>query len=252
MTEARFFEVLLWIWLASAPVIFFSLFFIAAPYGRYRRGGWGPELDNRVGWVLMEAPSPVLFAVLFWLGPHNGIATAWAFLAMWLGHYIHRSFIFPLRMRSGGGMPLSIALFGLLFNLGNAYLNARWLFHFSGGYAEAWLLAPQFVAGVAVFGVGFGINRWADHVLRSLRAPGETGYKIPRGGLYRFVSSPNYLGEIVEWCGWAIATWSLPGLAFALWTFANLAPRARAHHRWYHESFPEYPSERRALIPKLW
>jgi len=85
-----------------------------------------------------------------------------------------------------------------------------------------------------------------------LRQPGETGYRIPQGGLYRWISCLNYFGEIIEWAGWAIATWSLPGLAFAVWTFANLAPRARAHHAWYHQHFPEYPRERRALLPGIW
>ena len=85
--------------------------------------------------------------------------------------------------------------------------------------------------------------------VRCLRAPGETGYKNPLGGLYRFVSCPNYPGERLEWFGWALATWSLGGLVFALWTVANLAPRAMANHRWYQEKFEEYPKERRALVP---
>ena len=63
---------------------------------------------------------------------------------------------------------------------------------------------------------------------------------------------PNYLGEIVVWSGWALATWSLPGLAFAVWTIANLAPRARSHHTWYQETFPDYPAERKALVPWMW
>jgi len=65
-----------------------------------------------------------------------------------------------------------------------------------------------------------------------LRENGNSVYKIPEGGMFNLVSSPNYLGEILEWTGWAIATWSLAGLSFALWTFANLAPRALANHRW--------------------
>jgi hypothetical protein len=52
--------------------------------------------------------------------------------------------------------------------------------------------------------------------------------------------------------GWAVATWSLSGLAFATWTAANLAPRARANHRWYLETMPDYPPERKALLPGVW
>jgi 3-oxo-5-alpha-steroid 4-dehydrogenase len=39
------------------------LFFIPAPYGRHARAGWGPTLENRLGWVVMEAPAVVVFAV---------------------------------------------------------------------------------------------------------------------------------------------------------------------------------------------
>ena len=46
-----------------------------------------------------------------------------------------------------------------------------------------------------------------------------------------------------------LATWSVAGLAFALYTAANLAPRAVANHAWYRERFPDYPARRRALVP---
>jgi len=88
--------------------------------------------------------------------------------------------------------------------------------------------------------------------LRGLRQPGESGYKISNDRLFRWVSSPNYLGEITIWVGWAIATWSWPGLTFAFWTIANLLPRARANHAWYKATFPDYPPERKALVPGLW
>ncbi|MEJ2006114.1 MAG: methyltransferase, partial [Cyclobacteriaceae bacterium] len=74
----------------------------------------------------------------------------------------------------------------------------------------------------------------------------------PEGGLFRWVSCPHYFGEILEWSGWAVLTWSLPGFAFALFTFANLAPRAIAHHRWYKEKYENYPANRKALIPLIW
>ncbi len=106
--------------------------------------------------------------------------------------------------------------------------------------------------GAALFVGGMAVNRWADGVLRRLRAPGETGYRVPEGGLYRLVSCPNFLGEIVAWAGFALATRSFGALAFAVWSFANLAPRARAHHRWYRATFPGYPRERRALVPFLY
>lgn len=103
-----------------------------------------------------------------------------------------------------------------------------------------------------LFITGYIINRQADLTLHRLREPGNGGYGIPNGGLYRWVSSPNYLGEIIIWTVWAVATWSPAGAAFATWTASNLIPRARSHHRWYRQRFVEYPKNRRALFPGLW
>lgn len=245
---------ILGVWLALAPVVFVALCFITIPYARYRRAGWGPEMPHRWGWILMEAPAPLVFAALFAVGPHHHSAAAWIFLAIWEIQYVHRSFIFPFRTRGDDRrtMPIFIAAVAFMFNGTNAYLNARWLYAHSGGYTADWLMDARFVAGVAVFATGFAVNRWADYRLRNLRAPGETAYRIPHGGLYRWVSCPNYLGEIVMWAGWALATWSWAGVAFTVWTVANLAPRAHAHHRWYHQTFADYPPERRALLPGIW
>ena len=66
---------------------------------------------------------------------------------------------------------------------------------------------------------------------------------------FRYLSCPNCLGEMLEWCGWALATWSPAGLAFFLYAVANLAPRALANHRWYRRRFDDYPNRRKALIP---
>lgn len=82
---------------------------------------------------------------------------------------------------------------------------------------------------------------------------GAAGYKVPHGGLFKWVSAANYTAECLEWAGWALAAWSAAPAAFALFTFSNLAPRAQAHHAWYQDKFKdEYPRERKAIIPLLW
>ena len=79
------------------------------------------------------------------------------------------------------------------------------------------------------------------------------GYKIPQGGLFKYVSAANYTAECFEWTGWALAAWHPAPAAFALFTFCNLAPRALSNHAWYLEKFRgQYPAQRRALIPLLW
>lgn len=236
--------------IALAVVTFVALCFIVAPYGRHGRSGWGPTVPARVGWVVMESPASIVFLVFFLLGDHRFELVPLLFLALWQLHYVQRAFVYPFLMRSGSRMPVSVVAMAILFNLLNAWVNARWISQY-GEYANSWLADPRFWIGVVVFLAGFSLNLGSDRILRRLRGARGGGYRIPDGGAYRWVSSPNYLGEMVEWTGWAIATWSLAGLAFALYTVANLAPRAMANHRWYRETFPDYPPGRKAILPFL-
>ena len=111
---------------------------------------------------------------------------------------------------------------------------------------------PRFIIGVILFIGGLSINWQSDAILRSLRADGSSGYKIPHGGMFEYVSGANYFGECIEWIGYACLCWNLGALAFAFFTIANIGPRALQHHKWYKKTFgDEYPSSRKALIPYL-
>lgn len=110
-------------------------------------------------------------------------------------------------------MPVLIMLMGMTFNLVNGFLIGYYLGNFRV-YELSWLTSTPFIIGTLIFITGIVINWQSDTILINLRKPGETGYKIPQGRMFRFVSSPNLLGESIEWCGFAILTWSLPGLAF--------------------------------------
>ena len=252
MTELQLHHTLAWTVIATGALVFVVLFWITAPYGRHMRSGWGPLISSRLGWLLMESPAVVFFAGVYACGQHAWSAVPLLFCSLWLIHYTYRAFVYPLRLRSAKKpMPLAISALAIVFNLINAYLNARWLSSF-GNYPSSWLGEPRCMVGVSAFIVGMAVNIHSDNILLALRKPGEQDYKIPQGGAFRWVSSPNYLAELIEWAGWALATWSLPGLAFFCFTLANLLPRAIAHHRWYHRTFADYPKTRRAIVPWLW
>lgn len=231
----------IWTMIALAVIVFIALHRVTAGYGMAFTRAWGPSVPNRLGWVLMEAP--VFFAMLaLWaLAPQReGTAAATAVLAaFFLLHYFQRSFIFPLLIRGKSRMPLSIILMGVTFNLVNAYMIGGWLFWLApaGMYTDAWLTSPCFIAGTLLFFAGMAVNLHSDHVVRNLRAPGDTRHYIPRGGMYRYVTSANYFGEFIEWTGYALLTWSMAGAVFAIWTFANLAPRARSLNARYTAEF---------------
>jgi 3-oxo-5-alpha-steroid 4-dehydrogenase 1 len=228
-------------------------FFYTTPYGRFMKHDEKFSLPSLLGWLLMEAPCLIACLATFLLsGGHNTALVPVLFMVIWQSHYVYRAIIFPLRMRDRGKrMPISAVAFGMGFNTLNGFLNGYAFSHSEHLLDTTWLTTPQFIAGIGLMILGLGINIYSDNILRKLRAPGETGYKIPRGGLYRWVSAPNYLGEIIEWAGLALAASTPAALAFLAFSVANLLPRAVAHHRWYREHFPAYPAERKAIIPGI-
>ncbi|MBN2699318.1 MAG: DUF1295 domain-containing protein [Bacteroidales bacterium] len=244
------FKLFTWSWILLGLAIFLVLLFVTAPYGRHTRKDWGPTIPNRIGWFVMEFPSLLVFILCFLFGPNEPYPIAWIFFAIYVFHYTNRSIVYPWRTRtSGKEMPIVIALTAIAFNLVNGCLNGYYFSAFSREYTLEWLVDARFIIGIIVFGSGVFINWWSDQLLLDLRKGGRRGYFIPRKGLFKWVSCPNFLGEIIEWTGFAIMTWSPAALAFALWTFFNLAPRALAHHRWYRSTFDDYPKKRKALVP---
>lgn len=223
-----------------AVIVFISLFFVDAGYGKFYAPKWGPSLDNHWGWFLMEVPVFVAMLVLWWLSDRRSDVVRLVFLLLFELHYFHRSFIFPRQLRGHSRMPVAIVLMGALFNSLNACMQGGWLFYFSPAdyYPGNWLLSFPFLFGTALFFAGMYVNIQSDHIIRHLRKPGDTAHYLPRGGMFRYVTSANYFGEFVEWVGFALLTWSWAGAVFALWTFANLAPRAARIYDLYSREFP--------------
>lgn len=239
---------LIYIWIAIAIILFPIQLFVSAPYGRHTKTSWGPMLPNKLGWILMEGWAPVVFlTVYFYFFKQDNYAMIFA--TLYVAHYIHRSFIFPLRTRTDGKqMPLMIALSAMLFNSVNASINGYYLSALAD-YPADYFLHWNFIAGFVLFITGFYINYKSDDMLIKLRKPGETGYKIPQGFLFRYISCPNHFGEMLEWFGYLLMCWNLSSLSFFIWTASNLLPRALHHHKWYKQTFPDYPKERKAVLP---
>ena len=148
-------------------------------------------------------------------------------------------------------MPIAIMFSAITFNSMNGFLNGYFIGNFGDMYTNSWFFTAQFIIGLILFIGGMIINDKSDAILLSLRKPGEKGYKIPHGFLFKYISCPNHFGEIIEWFGFAILSWNMASFSFAVWTFANLAPRSAAHHKWYKENFPDYPKNRKAVLPRL-
>jgi len=170
---------------------------------------------------------------------------------MFIAHYFQRTFIYSLRINGSKGTPLSMVLSGFFLCAGSGLLQGIALTrHYK--FSESHLSSMQFLCGFAIWAAGMFVNIQADSILLNLRAPGETGYKIPRGGMFEYVSGANFLGEIVEWYGWALAGGHRAGISFAIFTMFNIAPRAIATHRWYLNKFSDYPKNRKRLLPFIY
>jgi hypothetical protein len=248
--DVKLFYFLVYVWIALASIIFLILLFIPAPYGRFRRPKWGPLVNNRLGWILMETPSILTFSYFVFTGKAFLNSFILFFSSLWILHYVHRSFIFPFRIRTGNKkMPLVVVLMAVFFNFLNGFFNGYYLGNLYTVNNEYTIADPQFLTGIALFFFGMGVNLHSDQVLINLRKNNSGGYKIPMIGLFRWVSSPNYFGELVEWLGFALMVNSLPAFSFLIWTAANLIPRALDNHAWYKNNFESYPENRKAIIP---
>ena len=256
MISLHAFNVFLVVMAVIAVVVFVSLFFVDAGYGKFYQPKWGPSVDNRLGWVLMEAPVFIAMLLLWWCSDRRWDPVRFVFLFIFELHYFHRSFIFPLQIRGRSLMPLSIILMGALFNTLNAFMQGGWIFYLSPAdmYHTSWLTGLPFILGTAIFFFGMSVNIGSDTIIRNLRKPGDTAHYLPKGGMFRYVTSANYFGEFIEWVGFAILTWSWSGAVFALWTFANLAPRAARIYDMYGREFPDEldTSKTKRMIPFIY
>ena len=250
-----FYRVLLVMTLIAAGV-FITLYFVEAGYGILISKRWGRTIPNRWAWMFMEVPVFVAMTLFWYFSDRRMELVPIVFFILFQTHYLQRAFIFPWIIRGQSRMPLSIMFMGVTFNIANSYMQGVWIFYLApdGMYGADWLLSPQFIAGTLLFLAGFTVNIWSDHIIRHLRKDGDTRHYLPQKGLFNYVTSANYFGEIVEWLGFALLTWSLSGLVFFIWTLANLVPRANATYKRYLKEFPDEMAKnpRKRVIPFLY
>lgn len=244
------FSTFLYIMMAIAAVVFVSLYFVEAGYGMLVSSRWGKLINNKVAWFFMEVPVFAAMVVLWLLSPEKFNLVPLVFFIIFQTHYFQRVFIFPFLMKGNSKMPIGIMLMGVCFNFLNALMQGYWIFFesFNQNYTVfgltynnvEWLWSPWFLVGLAIFLFGFVTNLHSDFIIRHLRKdPSDTKHYLPQGGMFRFVTSANYFGELMEWLGFAILTWSLAGLVFFIWTAANLVPRANTLYHKYEKEFGE-------------
>ena len=233
------------LWIITGLIIFPINLIYKAPYGRHTSKKWGVSINNKLGWIIMELPALLVCpAIYFYFKIDFDISIM--FICLWIIHYFNRTIIFPFRIKTKGKkMPLAIVLSAFFFNIVNGLINGYFLSNINLHSVSIFL-----ITGFLLFVLGLYINISSDNKLINLRKI-KKGYFVPKGGLFKYISCPNFFGEILEWFGFALMTFNIGSLSFFIWTCCNLIPRALAHHKWYKNKFNEYPKERKAILPFL-
>ncbi|MBO5794053.1 MAG: DUF1295 domain-containing protein, partial [Bacteroidaceae bacterium] len=228
--------------------------FVDAGYGKFRSNKWGYSINNKLGWVLMECPA--LIPIAYTIVALTPSALAILFMSLYALHYVYRSFIFPALLKGNSKMPLAITAMGATFNFTNSTLLCASVVAFPKesytdicSYAGNW----NFWLGIVLFFMGMYTHMKADHTIRNLRKPGDTNHYLPKGGLFDYVTSANYFGELLEWTGFAILLCNPAAWMFVWWTAANLVPRAHAINKKYRAEFGnEQVGKRKRVIPFIY
>ncbi|TFK51036.1 hypothetical protein OE88DRAFT_1660247 [Heliocybe sulcata] len=263
-----------------------TTFLINAPFGRFSPKGESIFMvDGIKSWILMELVSPLCFLYSYYISPltprtHTPSLRdpTTPFVALFLIHYTNRALLSPLRTPSRSKSHLMVPLAAVLFNTVNGSLLGTYFSSTQGISSAASMPNWRFWLGLGMWAAGFVGNIVHDEMLLNIRRnkmgeqeqqkaegkkPKENHYAIPHGLLYNFISYPNYFCEWIEWIGFALACSPVPSLASGAefmrtvsppWLFliaevATMLPRAWKGHKWYHEKFPDYPKERRAVVP---
>ena len=159
-------------WIGLAIAVHVTMFFIKAPFGRHTSTKYGRSINNKWGWFLMELPSLLIMSYFLFFGTRSLHSFTWILFLMWILHYLNRTVIYPLRIKSTDKkMPIFIVLNAVIFNLFNAGLNGYFLAELADGanYSAAWLSSPHFIIGSSLFFIGMAINWTSDTLLIGLR-----------------------------------------------------------------------------------
>lgn len=254
------FQTVLYIAFAYMALIFVGSFFAKSPYGRFAAKKAKFNLQPQFGWFLMELPATLSFVFFYFQGQNRFELVPLLFLGLWLVHYGNRGFVFPMLMRVAkgdkGSFGIIIVITGWAVTSIHGYLNAVFISHLSEHLTNDWLSDPRFIIGVLLWATGYTLNIHADAIVRNLRtkeevANGEKNYRIPYGGLFKYVTCPSYFAELISFTGIAIATWGVGALFVLGVSAANLIPRAFQTHAWYKNKFPDYPKERKVIFPGI-
>ncbi|WBW71897.1 steroid reductase [Schizosaccharomyces osmophilus] len=250
-------------------------------------------VPGRLGWILMELVAPVTFLYALQqrnhslapgfvgdLSLHDLDPFRKVLAFMFLIHYANRAIVSPLIFAPHvSPMHWTVFVSAILFNFLNGMSIGLYLLQATVQHHPISL--PWFIVGGCLWFFGWIGNIYHDNILYDLRrrplskaqqtnsssstilpshsneeevvSSFQSHYKIPYGGLFTYVSCPNYFCEWIEWFGCYLAAGmqAEPIWWFFLAEILLMLPRAYRIHSWYRSHFSRYPEDRLAVIPFL-
>jgi len=232
-------------------------------YGRFGNDA-SFAVSPRLGWFLMELPCTVVFGYLFWyraylLGLRKLSRSSLVLGCIFSLHYAYRGWYYPYNIRVYGNssnFSLAPAIGGWLVTITHAMLNAEIISKYGKRLTkDSYLKSAQFILGLVLYYSGLVAIMYQDHLMRELRSTPGPRYRIPRGGLWDYITSAQYFSELWGWFGFMVLMDFEPSGMFVFFvSLFNLAPRAVTNHAWYEEHFgADYVQLNRAkLVPFVW
>ncbi len=229
-------------WLAVSAIAIGSLIRSGRLRFQYSRFRAAHGLSGRTGMFIIYSVPLVVQALVSSRYLAQGTTIQWILFACITFHFVKRCLEVLLVHTYGG--PIDVAsTIQIAFNY-SAFMGVLAWFHESTVSRIDWL----FVCGLVVFVLG-QIGNFAHHVLLRRLRRGREGYYVPYGLMFRWVTTPHYLAEIVIWAGFFLMSRHLATLLVFIIFAHYLIDRSNATHRWYLERFEDYPRVRRRIIP---
>lgn len=171
-------------------------------YGRLKDSLSKLDLPPKLSWFFMEIPN--LLWVLYFIFI-IGDSLSWGY-CLFIIHYINRTIIYPLRLNTNTPLPLEIVLTAFSFTFANGYIQG--ISNKTAGQTSLFLQ----ILGTFIFFLGMYINIRCDNILQEAKIKAKSQkqndskskYVLIDEFLFKYVGSPNYFGEIIEWIGYFI------------------------------------------------
>jgi len=110
-------------------------------------------------------------------------------------------------------------------------------------------------AGTLVFLAAWHQQLQAHKIFAQLKLKNSNKHSIPEGGLFKYVSCPHYLCEIIIYTSLllVLGTQHQTAVLVWFWVLTNQLIAGTMSHKWYKEKFrEEYPPARKAVLPAIW